>query len=99
MSESISNQVRKAVEGALNPDATVENDTCPCLDDWIKTFGNCFDLNKGITLSPNGAAALYHTLLVSRIRVAKLVDERDAVINQKGSDHDDTQATLHRDPR
>ena len=69
--------VQKAVEIARDPTSQVVGDVSPCLPSWLKTFSDAFDKQEGITLSPNAAATLYHTLLVAKARTERLVRERD----------------------
>lgn len=57
-------------------------DVSPCLPGWIKTICDAFQKGDGYTLSHSAVSALGHTLIGSRVRAARLVEERDAAINR-----------------
>ena len=52
-------------------------DTSICLPGWIKSFCEAFEAGKGMNLSHNAVRALCHTLIAGRVRVERLVDERN----------------------
>lgn len=57
-------------------------DVSPCLPSWIKTFCDQFQQGKGCELSHNAVSALCHTLIGARVRAERLVEERDAALQE-----------------
>ena len=53
-------------------------DVSPCLPGWIETMCKAFEWKQGFSLSHNAVSALCHTLIGSRVRAERLVEERDA---------------------
>jgi len=82
MNKPISKSVKNAVEDALRTDFVASGDKSYCMPSWIQTFSDAFIMDEDVHLSANAAAALYHTLLVSESRVARLVGERDKYLEQ-----------------
>ena len=57
-------------------------DVSPCLPSWIETMCNAFQRGEGYTLSHDAVSALAHVMIGSRVRVERLVNERDAMIEK-----------------
>lgn len=55
-----------------------KKDGSPCLDSWIETCKSNWSQGAGLTLNKDALSALLHTLVAGRVRVARLIAERDA---------------------
>ena len=57
-------------------------DVSPCLPSWINTICDAFQKGEGYTLSHSAVRALGHTLIGPRVRADRLVEERDAALQE-----------------
>lgn len=70
--------VRDAI--AAEPDIG-SGDASKCLPGWLNSFAEKFQAGEGWDMGPSCVRALFHTLIAAQQRTARLVRERDEVLN------------------
>ena len=73
--------VEEVIQLILNREPNLGSaDVSKCLPGWIKTFVEKYELGKGFDMSHNAVGALAHTLIAGKLRVERLILERDAAL-------------------